>query len=302
MTQQPVVSVCIICYNQEAFIKQTIESILMQKTSFDIQLIISNDCSTDATSEIIQSVIKSHAKGHVITYYNHKSNLGMMPNFIFALKKCQGKYIAICEGDDYWTDPLKLEKQVAFLENNPDYGICFHNVEQLNSLHKESRTIIPGVLTDTDFSLYDYIQANRTATCSIVYRRELFETIPDWFTTVPFGDLGLVLNVLKNSKNKKGKVLRDTLGVYRMHDAGIHGSLHKNNKSLILAYKQHLEFIKIIEKRLLYEPTYQLAFNKSKVKIFAKLADLTKQERNLLQFLNYKLRWYFKLMYLSIKF
>ncbi|MCX7549360.1 glycosyltransferase [Xanthomarina sp. F2636L] len=300
MIKKPHTSICLITYNQEVYIKQTIESILMQTTSFSIELIISNDCSTDGTHEIIQSVIDTHAKGHLITYFNQEHNLGMMPNFIFALEKCHGTYIAICEGDDNWTDPLKLEKQVAFLENNPEYGICFHNTEQQNLLTQTAHTGIPGVIKDTDYTIQDYILANRTATCSIVYKRALFDKVPDWFVTVPFGDLALILSVLYNSKNKKGRILKDTMAVYRIHHAGVHGSLHTNNKSLILAYKQHIEFTKIIEKELLIESIYKVTLRNKKINTYAILASLAKRGQDILAYAKYKLYEYFNRISLKL--
>ena len=302
MIQNPLISICLITYNQERYIKQTLESILMQVFPFDMEVVVSNDGSTDATHEIIKSVIESHAKGHLIRYFNQDQNLGMMPNFIFALQQCTGTYIAICEGDDYWTDPLKLDKQVSFLEAHCDYGICFHNVKQLNLLHSTAQTIIPGVLTDTDFTLSDYILANKTATCSIVYRRALFDPIPDWFTTVPFGDLGLILHVLFNSDNQAGKVLADTMAVYRIHDTGVHGSLHKTNKSLILAYKQHLRFTNILKKQLLFGSEYELAHHKKKLNTYAVLSRLAKGDANLLLFGKYKVLWYITLTRLKLSF
>ncbi|OBX23243.1 MULTISPECIES: glycosyltransferase family 2 protein [Bizionia] len=305
-------SVRLQCYNHGLYIQQALESVIMQQTNFPFEVVIGDDFSTDDSLAIIDAVIAKNTNTqitfHVLdrpvggTYWKDRQKLGRLHNFANIIDNCQGKYIALLDGDDYWTDPLKLQKQVDFLEGNSNYGICFHNVEQLNLLHTTERTIIPGVLIDTNYTLYDYIQANKTASCSIVYRRTLFDTIPDWFVNLPFGDLGLVLSVLKNSENKKGHVLYDTMAVYRLHDAGLHGSLHKTNKGLILAYKQYLQFINLIEKRLLHAPEYKLALDENKVKIYAKLSDLTKRERNLLQFVNYKLHWYYKLTYLKLHF
>ena len=300
MEQLQKISVCIITYNQEAYIKQTLESVLKQEISLDLEVVVSNDCSTDGTHKVIQTVLEEHAKGHLVKYYNQECNLGMMLNFKFALEQCSGSFIAICEGDDYWTDPLKLEKQVAFLQNNSNYGMCFHNTEQINFLNNDEIKSIPGVLVDTDYTIQDYILANKTATCSMVYRKEFFHDIPDWFVRVPFGDLALVLTVLKNSENKKARVLKDTMAVYRIHATGVHGSLHKTNKSLILAYKQHLHFMKIIKIELLQESVYKLALTEKKMKTYAKLAGLTKKENKLLQYLKYKMLWYVKLLSINI--
>lgn len=289
-----------ITYNHDKYIKEAIESVLMQDVGFDIELVIANDCSTDATDAIILELIKTHPKGHLIRYYNHPNNLGMMANFIFALEQCQGTYVALCEGDDYWNDNLKLVKQVGFLEKNPTYGICFHKTLQINLLHKEVKTIIPRISKETDYTIYDYIEFNRTATCSIVYRKDLFNTIPQWFATAPFGDLALVLSVLNNSESKKGRVLNDTMAVYRIHDAGVHGSLHKNNKSLISAYKKHIQFVKIMARYLLKESSYNLALQKKKVTTYATLTKLTKQEHQIIQYGKYKLLWYGELVRLRI--
>lgn len=123
----PLVSVCMITYNHEQFIEEAINAILMQKCNFDIELIISNDCATDKTHRVIQNILKKHPRASIINYIKHEKNIGMMPNFVFAYKKCKGKYIALCEGDDYWTDPLKLQKQVDFLDVNPEYVISCHD-------------------------------------------------------------------------------------------------------------------------------------------------------------------------------
>jgi len=119
---KPLVSVCMITYNHENFIKDAIEGILMQKTSFPIELIIGEDCSTDNTRKIVKDYEEKYPE-IIFAQYSEK-NLGMINNFLNVLQAARGKYIALCEGDDYWTDPLKLQKQVDFLEANPEYVIC----------------------------------------------------------------------------------------------------------------------------------------------------------------------------------
>jgi len=123
MDKKPAVSVVMITYNHEDYIQEAIEGVLIQKTDFNIELIIANDASPDNTDSVVES-IKDNYKGNInIRYYNHKQNKGVSDNFIWALKQVRGKYIAICEGDDYWTDPLKLQKQVDFLEENEFVGL-----------------------------------------------------------------------------------------------------------------------------------------------------------------------------------
>ena len=123
MKKQPKVSVCMITYGHEKFIEEAINGVLMQECDFVVELIIANDCSPDKTDAVIQNILCNHPRASWIKYIKHDKNLGMMPNFIFAMQECKGKYIALCEGDDYWTDPSKLQKQVDFLEANSDYVI-----------------------------------------------------------------------------------------------------------------------------------------------------------------------------------
>ncbi|WP_428231307.1 glycosyltransferase [Flavobacterium sp.] len=130
MNQNLTVSVCMITYGHENYIREAIESILMQECDFDVELIISNDCSPDKTHLIIQDVLENHPRKSWIKYFNQDKNLGIMPNLFFALEQCTGKYIAMCEGDDYWITENKLQKQVDILEQNQDVGLVYSNIKQ----------------------------------------------------------------------------------------------------------------------------------------------------------------------------
>jgi len=118
------VSVCMITYNHEKYIGQAIEGVLLQKCNFSVELIIGEDCSTDNTRKISEEYQR---KNNIIKLLPSEINLGIIPNFIRTLNSCSGKYIAICEGDDYWTDPLKLQKQVDYLERNPNVSFVATN-------------------------------------------------------------------------------------------------------------------------------------------------------------------------------
>lgn len=115
------VSVCMITYNHESFIVQAIDGVLMQKTNFSIELIIGEDCSTDCTRKVVVDYAEKYPE--VIKLQLPNENKGMIRNFVETMQAATGKYIALCEGDDYWTDPLKLQKQVDFLEENEEYGL-----------------------------------------------------------------------------------------------------------------------------------------------------------------------------------
>lgn len=116
------VSICLITYNQENIISEVLDYILKQKTNFKYELVIGEDCSQDATRDICKEYKKSFPD--TIQLLLNEQNMGLIDNFCSTVSHCSGKYIAICAGDDFWIDPLKLQKQVDFLENNPEYSMC----------------------------------------------------------------------------------------------------------------------------------------------------------------------------------
>lgn len=120
-----------ITYNHEAYIEQAIESVINQHTNFEYELVIGEDFSKDSTREICKNLAKEHPK--IIKLIPADRNLGMINNFIATLQHCSGKYLAFCDGDDFWTDSLKLQKQIDFLENNPDYGMVHTDINIVNS-------------------------------------------------------------------------------------------------------------------------------------------------------------------------
>lgn len=211
------VSVCMITYNHEDFIQQAIEGVLMQECDFNVELIIADDCSPDSTNKIVHSIIENHPRGSLIKYIRHEKNVGMMPNFVFAMQQCKGEYIALCEGDDYWTDPLKLQKQVDFLEANPDYVLCFHQVNIL----KTNGEIVDDFITkvpenheaiETLARLGNYIH-----TPSLVYRN-VIEIFPAEFTLAPIGDYFLYMLLSEHGKlhyiDEKMAVYREGVGIW----------------------------------------------------------------------------------------
>jgi glycosyltransferase involved in cell wall biosynthesis len=225
MNSKPIVSVVMITYGHEKYIRQAIEGVLMQKCDFEIELIIANDCSPDNTDIIIQDILKNHQNSSWIKHFQHNNNLGMMPNFQFALENATSKYIALCEGDDYWTDENKLQKQVDFLENNNEYVLTFHKVKILN---------LNGLITD-DFLTkipdnYESIEnlaqfGNYIHTPSVVFRNILKE-YPIEFQLTPIGDYFLYLMLAQHGKIK---YLHDQMCVYR-YGVGVFSG--KNNTHL----------------------------------------------------------------------
>ncbi len=171
----PLVSICCIAYNQENYIAQTIESFLAQKTTFRFEIIIGEDCSTDGTIDIVKNYQHNYRK--LIKVIRSNENVGARANGARVLAACQGKYIAPCEGDDYWTDPYKLQKQVDFLEANPDYGLIFTDADHyyerdgklIPAYDKTFRRKIP-----TGDVLSVLLQGkNPYRTCTSMFRRSL---------------------------------------------------------------------------------------------------------------------------------
>lgn len=122
----PLVSVIMLTYNHKPFVKQAIESVLMQKVNFNYELLIGDDCSTDGTIDILQEYANLYP--NQVKLFLSEENQGITKNSYRLYKKALGKYLASCEGDDYWVDENKLQIQVDFLENNPQYIGCSHAV------------------------------------------------------------------------------------------------------------------------------------------------------------------------------
>ena len=125
--QNITVSVCCITYNHERYIAQTIESVLAQVTDFVIELVIGEDCSTDSTRAIAQRYEAQYPG--LVRVLTPEKNIGIMPNLMATIDACRGEFIALVEGDDYWTDITKLQQQVEALQANPTYSFCFHDAE-----------------------------------------------------------------------------------------------------------------------------------------------------------------------------
>ena len=142
---QTLLSIICTAYNQEKYIKQALDGFVSQKTNFKFQVIIHDDASTDKTAEIIKEYQKKYPdiiKPIFQTENQYSKGISISKNILFPL--VNSKYVAICEGDDYWTDPYKLQKQVDFLEANPDYSICFHPVKFIYEDKPNKTNIYPS--------------------------------------------------------------------------------------------------------------------------------------------------------------
>lgn len=216
------VSICCITYNHERYIRDAIEGFLMQKTNFRYEILIHDDASTDDTANIIREYEKTFPD--LIKPIYQKENQwskGVKVGIEYNLKRAKGKYIALCEGDDYWTDPYKLQKQVDFLEKNQKFSMCFHNAkvidENKNILHYYKRFNPRGKKVNY---LKDIIAGNYIPTCSVVFRNHLidysdYEVLSNglWF-----GDW--VIHIL-NAKEGPIYYFNEEMAVYRVTSTGL---------------------------------------------------------------------------------
>lgn len=212
LNKKPFVSIYMITYNHEAFIELAIKSVMIQETNFEYKLFVGEDCSTDNTRAICKK-LKEKYPDKIELFLNEK-NLGANKNAKLIFKSTfdsGAKYIALLEGDDYWTDPLKLQKQVDFLDANPDYVLCFHQV----SILKTNGEIVDDFITKVPDN-YETIEilarlGNYIHTPTVVFRNVIKE-FPFEFSQSPIGDYFLYMMLAEHGKLK---YLEENMGVYR---------------------------------------------------------------------------------------
>jgi glycosyltransferase involved in cell wall biosynthesis len=212
------VSVAMTTYNQEKFIAQAIESVLMQATDFPVELVIGEDCSTDGTRRIVRAYAEKYPK--VIRALLRERNLGMNKNAIATFEACRGEFIAVLEGDDYWTDPRKLQKQVALMEQNPRCSMCATAARDvLLSTDGQEREIglFPESSAKNLYELEDVLAEYPFRTLTFLLRNGLVK-LPGWFENAGNGDMCLLALYAE-----KGPIayLGEVTSTYRQHAGGI---------------------------------------------------------------------------------
>lgn len=219
-------SVVVTTYQHKDFIAQCLDSILIQKTNFAFEIILGEDESTDGTIEICQKYAKEHP--HIRLFLRSRNDvihINGKPsgkyNTMQCLDSCRGKYVAICEGDDYWTDPSKLQKQVDYLESHEETSMCFHNVSILKNGKLEANPIwLRKNLTESKtFTINDIAEQNFINTCSVMYKISVIKSIPtDVYKKAACGDYMLHITAAQ-----QGNIafIAENMGVYRIHDGGV---------------------------------------------------------------------------------
>ena len=206
-------------FNQQGFIAEAIEGVVKQNTTFPVELHIGDDCSSDRTGDICLEYAERFPE--MVKYRRREPNLGMMPNFLQTLSECDGQYIAICEGDDYWIDESKLQQQFDTLETNLDLSLVAHNHYQLH----DGKMIegYPGIKEDVrTLGTEDYLLNPHFQTASYFFRRSALPAeFPGWYKNVLAGDHFLVLML-----SLKGKIafINKRMSVFRTYSTSVTGT------------------------------------------------------------------------------
>jgi glycosyltransferase involved in cell wall biosynthesis len=228
------VSVVVTTYNHRSYIEQAIQSALMQEGSLDYEIIIIDDCSTDGTREIVQDLHRRHPER--IRLILSPTNKNDSRNFARAIETATSRYIAFLEGDDYWTSPHKLQKQVDFLDRHVECATCFHNVLEL----WDDGRVVPhnGADHKVISGMEDLLAGNFMATVSVMFRRGLFGAFPEWFFHMPIGDWPL--HILNTQHGQIGYI-PEIMASYRIHANGLWSKRSRRQKlETVLAFYREM--------------------------------------------------------------
>jgi glycosyltransferase involved in cell wall biosynthesis len=235
MNDSPLVSVICTVYNHENYLAQTLESFLYQITSFKFEIIVHDDASSDKSVQILKKYKEKYPDIFNVIFQKEnqysKKEKNIWTDIMFPLAK--GKYIAICEGDDYWIDPFKLQKQVDVLEKNLDISLCFHNafIEHLDQPGKVSSYPINSI--ETIFKTKDLFSKRWfIPTASIIFRSDkLPKNYPDWAKKSLAGDMALLLLL-----SKEGYMygIKSFMSVYRLGTPSSITTIYKKNSLMLL--------------------------------------------------------------------
>lgn len=269
MEQKPLVSIICLVYNHENFVRDALDGFIMQKVNFPFEVIIHDDASTDNSSQIIREYERKYPdiiKPIYQTENQYFKERGRVTKIVYGAAK--GKYIALCEGDDYWTDPLKLQKQVDFLEQNPDHILCvggFKNYNVNTGDYGETIKYIDNKKMNYSFRLEDTLGFWMTKTLTALFRND--RQVLNQSMKYGYGrDVHLFYHLLKLGK---GYYFTNILGVYRMHDEGVH-SLQQKRTRFVAGYKISKELYETNKDNYTRRSYFRVVLNLLNYEIFKK--------------------------------
>lgn len=258
-SEEPImVSVCCLVYNHEPFLRECFDGFVMQKTNFPIEILVHDDASTDHSADIIREYTAKYPHLFKPIYQTENQYSKGVNVFTEILNRLKGKYIAVCEGDDYWTDPLKLQKQVDFMEVHNDYVLCFHNarnlyVEKQKMKNYQLMRLPRGYCRD--FSSLDLMLGITPPTCTVMYRNKLLKDcikIIILKKKIVNGDTVISSLLGKYGKGKYMAIIADS--VCRIHNGGVWQLKNELDKSkdlyVTFTFLQHAHTNKVVSKLL----------------------------------------------------
>jgi len=216
-------SVAMITYNHERYIAQAIESVLAQNVTFDYEVVIGEDCSTDHTRAILMDYQRRYPDR--IRLILRDRNVGAMRNFAETIEACRGEYVALLEGDDYWRCTDKLQKQVDFLDGHPDYAICCgraHTLYESDMPDCPAKSDLYPDISAGRYTVDDIINGDFAPTATLVLRRHLIPPFPKWFFEMKMGDWPLLALTARSGSIQ---LMDEVLAMYRVHAGGVWSSM-----------------------------------------------------------------------------
>lgn len=275
---QILLSISCITFNHEPYIRQCLDGFIMQKTNFAFEVLIHDDASTDGTEEIILEYEKRYPSIIKPIYEKENQwNKGRKGSAIFNFPRAKGKYIALCEGDDYWTDPLKLQKQVDFLESHPDYAMCFHGAYVEREDNEIGKAIPMYVdIENKEYTSKDLFDRWIAPTASMVFKKDILNYDIIKHTSVLNCDIIIALLAAD-----KGRIygFTDQMSVYRVHAGGVTWNTNMKVKGLE-KYPTHYRFI-----RRTFKKVPSQIINKKIASTYRHLAHYYKDEKDYLNLL-----------------
>lgn len=232
-----------ITYNQEHYLREAVESVLAQQTAFDFELVIGEDCSTDRTREVALEFQRTYP--NVVRVLPNTERLGLTRNFERTLGACRGEYVALLDGDDFWTNPHKLQRQVEVLDNQPDISVVFHPVKIVPESAPQRTRLFPAGLRPQRTSIQDVLHGHYTHTASVMVRSPRLARLPAWLHEVYVHDWPFVLLCAR-----RGDIycIPDTMATYRPTGTGIWSSLSYMERA-----KHDMEACLTIDRGLSYQ-------------------------------------------------
>lgn len=260
--EEILVSIHCITYNHEKYIADAIESFLMQQTNFKYEILIHDDASTDRTADIIREYEKQYPDLIKPIYQTENQYSKGVSVETINLKRARGKYIAVCEGDDYWTDPYKLQKQFDYMEQHSECSLCVHRGYVVSALEKKVISSIRPNRGNKVFTVSEVIEGGGGLfmTNSMFYPLELAKIRPPFFDKSSVGDYPLAIHL-----SLLGKVyyMDEWMSAYRVGDRDSWtGKVFSDNQKIVQHFNEMANMLDEVNEYTNYQ--YQEAISRKK--------------------------------------